>query len=624
MSLYLFRPFLEHKTLMLAVIAIARDIARSLEVSVETPLAESCRAVGANRTSVYEQKKRVLARLEELAGARPGRPCEPEVTPSGEGDATAQQLTIEILEHRLEHPGAMVRHQGRTHYSAGLRRLVLARHDRWTGSLEAFAAAVRVPLDTLRDWLRRDREAALGEPAAQAPAVAVPHGASELARQVAEFWQVWEGPTRAFIGQAAGRFGLSTAQVARLLRVLGCIAPRRKKPPRYRGETHPLSPGAMLVTDGKQLDVELTGSRRRTHRNWQGIVDQTTGCDTAVVVTAEECAAGAARAHDRSLELLGGAVPKGLLHDNKPCYDDEELRRHVEQCGTTMIPATPGRGENKAILEGAFGLWEQRVGTIRLDDTNTETLITSAVSECVRAYTAATNRVPRVEWDGRSRLDVLREACPSEKQQRRDALFLRQLKADHDPSRRRLPRPNPVSGPLLDEVFRRLELLDKDPKGALRRHLSVCEPAAIRRAAAIVTAKRASGSIEERYLHRYLAKVIQNQQHELELERAAEELLDLCQAEAQLWTEGEEQDYERLVNDGLSKDELSLAVAEHAAHAGLPVQTAYWTRKLMELLGSAMETVQTVKQHLVRLYEADPQRRLALIDRIAALEHSLA
>jgi len=44
----------------------------------------------------------------------------------------------------------------------------------------------------------------------------------------------------------------------------------------------------------------------------------------------------------------------------------------------------------------------------------------------------------------------------------------------------------------------------------------------------------------------------------------------------------------------------------------------------MELLGSAMETVQTVKQHLVRLYEADPQRRLALIDRIAALEHSLA
>jgi len=624
MSLSLPRALLKHETLMLAVLTIARDIARSLEVSVDAPLARSCQAVGANRTSVYEQAGRVLASLEELAGARPGRPSEPEVTPSSGDDPTAQQLTIEILEHQLEHPGAMVRHRGRTHYSSGLRRLILAKQDRWTGTLEAFAAAVRVPLDTLRDWLQRDREATLGEPVAQAPAVAVPRDASELTRQVAEFWQVWEGPTRAFIGQAAGRFGLSTAQVARLLRVLGCIAPRRRKPPRYRGETHPLSPGTMLVTDGKQLDVALTGSRRRTHRTWQGIVDQTTGCDTAVVITAEECAAGAARALDRSLELLASVVPQGLLHDNKPCYDDAELRRQAEQCGTTMIPATPGRGENKAILEGAFGLWEQRVGTIRLDDTNTETLITSAVAECVRAYTAGTNRVPRLEWDGRSRLDVLREACPSEEQRRRDALFLRQLKADHDPSRRRLPKPNPVSAPLLNEVFRRLELLDRDPKGALRRYLSVCEPAAIRRAAAIVTARRESGALEERYLHRYLAKVIQNQQHELDLERAAEELFDLCRVEGQLWTEGEERDYQRLVNDGLSKDELLLVVAEHAAHAGLPVQTVYWTRKLMELLGSAMETVQTVKQHLVRLYEADPQRRLALIDRIAALEHSLA
>jgi len=617
-------PLLEHETLMLAVLLIARDISDTLDVPMDAPLAESCRTVGANRTSVYEQAGRVLASLEKLAGARPGRPSEPEATRSSEGDLTAQQLTIELLEHRLEHPGAMVRHRRRTNYSSDLRRLVLAKHDRWTGSLEAFAAAVRVPLDTLRDWLRRDREAALDEPAAQAPTVAVPRDASELTRQVAELWQVWEGPTRAFIGHAAGRFALSTAQVARLLRVLGCIAPRRRKPPRHRGTTHPLSPGTMLVTDGKQINVELTGSGRRTHRNWQGIVDQTTGCDTAVVVTAEECAAGAARALDRSLELLAGVVPEGLLHDNKPCYDDADLRRQVEQCGTTMIPATPGRGENKAILEGAFGLWEQRVGTIRLDDTNRETLITSAISEGVRAYTAATNSVPRVEWDGRSRLDVLREACPSEEQRRRDALFLRQLKADHDPSRRRLPRPNPVSDPLLDEVFRRLELLDKDPKRALRRHLSVCEPAAIRRAAAIVTAKRESGALDERYLHRYLATVIQNQQDELDLERAAEELFDLCRVEGQLWTEGEERDYERLVNDGLSRDELLLAVAEHAAHAGLPVQTVYWTRKLMELLASAMETVQRVKQFLVRLYEADPQRRLVLIDRIAALEHSLA
>jgi len=138
------------------------------------------------------------------------------------------------------------------------------------------------------------------------------------------------------------------------------------------------------------------------------MVDQTTACDTASVVTNEECAAGVAEAFRTSLISLGGVAPEGLLHDNKPCHDDQQLRRYVHEHGTTMIPATPSRPENKAILEGAFGLFEQRVGTIRLDDTSPRTLLTSAVEEVLRAYTAATNSVPRIGLDGASRLQVLR------------------------------------------------------------------------------------------------------------------------------------------------------------------------------------------------------------------------
>jgi len=138
------------------------------------------------------------------------------------------------------------------------------------------------------------------------------------------------------------------------------------------------------------------------------MVDQTTACDTASVVTNEECAAGVAEAFRTSLISLGGVAPEGLLHDNKPCHDDQQLRRYVHEHGTTMIPATPDRPENKAILEGAFGLFEQRVGTIRLDDTSPRTLLTSAVEEVLRAYTAATNSVPRIGLDGASRLQVLR------------------------------------------------------------------------------------------------------------------------------------------------------------------------------------------------------------------------
>ena len=53
-----------------------------------------------------------------------------------------------------------------------------------------------------------------------------------------------------------------------------------------------------------------------------------------------------------------------------------------------MIPATPGRGENKAGIEGEFGKFEQAVGTIYLDDSSGDRLKKSAVGEVLRAYTA--------------------------------------------------------------------------------------------------------------------------------------------------------------------------------------------------------------------------------------------
>lgn len=617
------RQLLDHDTFMLAVLLVAQEIARSRGLSLDASLSDTCQRIGANRTSVYGQVQRILPRLEELASARPGRPRAPQ-TAAASDDLASLRLTIEILEHCLEHPGAIVRTPSRTQYAPSLRRLILERLDGWQGSLETFATAVRVPLNTLRDWRQRDREGAPAEPQVTKPQATLPRDASELTRAIAELWQAWVGPTRAFLRHASSAFGISMGQVLRVLRVLALIAPRRRKRPRHRGTTEALSPGAMLVTDGKQVDVALTGSGRTTYRTWQGIVDQATACDTATVVTDEECADGIREAYDHSVRFLGGKAPNALLHDNKPCYDDASLQEHVQHRGTTMIPATAARPENKAVVEGAFGLFEQRVGTIRLDDTSQETLIDSAVAEVLRAYTAATNAVPRAELDGKSRQQALSEACPRFEQQQRDQRFLERLRADHERHRSRTPRTDAISVKLLDEVFDRLGILDKDPNGALRRYLAGYEPAAIRRAAAIVTAKRQRGTIDERYVHRYLAKVIRNQQDELDLERAAQELLDLCTIEAQLWTANEERDYQLLLDSGLNSDELLRAVAEHAAFGGIPVQAAFWTRKLLELIKAAAGRTEEIINHLKRLYEAPPQRRLDLIDRITAQELALA
>jgi uncharacterized protein (UPF0297 family) len=288
-----------------------------------------------------------------------------------------------------------------------------------------------------------------------------------------------------------------------------------------------------------------------------------------------------------------------------------------------MLPATPQRPENKAIIEGAFGLFEQRVGTIRLDDTNRRTLIDTAVHEVIRAYTAATNSVPRPELDGKSREQVLRETCPSTEQQQRDQDFLRELRARHD-RRSRAPNTDAVSARLLDEVFQRLGITGNDPKGALRRYLSSCEPAAIRRAAAIVTAKLERDAIDQKFLHRYLAKVIRNCQDELDLERAAKELEHLCRREAEIWTSDEQRRERELLDARLQPEQLLSIVAEHAAFGGIPLQAEFWTRQLLELLRDATHLVDGVKKHLIRLYDAEPQRRLAIIDRITAQEYAIA
>ncbi len=609
---------LQHKTLMLAVLYLARQIADALEVNIDAPLAESCRATGTNRTSLYEQARRLLSALTQLASTRPGRP---EASTPPLNDATAT-LTIAVLDYRLRHPGATVEHTGRTTYAPQFQRFILEHHDRWTGTLEAFAKATRIPLDTLRDWLRQDRKQLATEAKKRPP---VPCNASEITRQIVDEWMRWIGPTRAFVGYAAQSFDLSPAQVTKVLKILGIISARpRRSPFRYRGTTHPLSPGTMLVTDGKWITVRMLDSEQDLYFNWQGIVDQTTGCHTAVVISQQEEATAVHQAYERSVEFLAGVVPDALLHDNKPCYDDDKLRRTILDCGTDMIHATPARPENKAVLEGAFGRWEQRVGILRLDDTNDETLISSAVEEIVRAYTAALNTVPRQQWNGRSRLQVLQQECPTMLQQQRDQEFLARLKARHQPQRR-ARQPNPEIRKLLDHVFERLDLLPNDPKGSLRRYLATYfQPEAIRRAAAIVAPKLDNGTIKRSSAHRYLAKVIRSQQDELDLEAAAVELLELCKLQKQDWTHREEQHFETLCADHTDPLELARAVAECAAHAGIPLHGIFWTSKLLELLQQATSLVDAVKKHLIRLYEAPKQQRLALLDRITAQEVALA
>jgi hypothetical protein len=262
------------------------------------------------------------------------------------------------------------------------------------------------------------------------------------------------------------------------------------------------------------------------------------------------------------------------------------------------------------------------VGPIVLDDSTPERLVASAVREAMRAFLAARNHAPRIEHGGRSRIQVLREACPSKAEQERDLAFIRNLKARHEakyPTYR-----DERSRALLDDGFLRWNLAGKDPNGILRSYLSYCEPEAVRRGFALFATKMDRGAIKAKYAHRYLAKLIQSNQEELDLERAEDDLLKSADVERRWWAVRDEETYREIQENTNDPGERLQRIAEMAAEGGLPINGAFWRKKLREEVKANIQDAPAVRRHVKRLYEAELNVKLGLIALVADVEAGLA
>lgn len=614
-----------NKVAAVTALKFALDCLDGLGMVLEVPtLSKVCRCAGINRTQVYESLRQLRDDLDEVEVAGPGRPAGRPAHDRTSPEAEGWRLREQVWRFRLHHPGALVLHAGgHATYSEGFVRLILDLHDTWEGSIEWFCEQAEVPYQTLRGWRKRDLEQPyLGH--SPRPYPSNTDGASNAARGIAEDYSVWEGSLRDFLKYEPARMHLAPSAIRRVLAILGMIAVRSGKGPRYRGATEQRLPGSILVTDGKVVTAVCTGSGEIVEYNWQGIIDQATICHTAVVVTETECAAGVAEAFDASSRFLG-RPPLALVHDNKPCHDDLELRKHIEKT-TVMIPATPGRGENKAGIEGEFGKFEQAVGTIYLDDSSGDRLKKSAVGEVLRAYTAGLNHAGRFEFDGASRESVLRETCPDPE---KDRQFIEQLHADHTQKRRCDVLPTrPISRALLDEGFERSGIIDLDPKGRIREWLaSRFTPEAIRRGMAIFAAEREKRRLRNKTAHRYLVKLIQNCQHEIDLRRQEELLREYAEVEQSAWLKALEAEYGTLVaqcTGDSPETDLAFRLAEGAVFGCLILQRAFMEDKLRALLQEQGDRYTAVCSHIRRLFEAPWENRFALIGKLVAWEYQLA
>ncbi|MCF6267620.1 MAG: hypothetical protein L3J57_13905 [Desulfuromusa sp.] len=609
-----------NKLTIIAAYKIIMELAAVKHLSFEGTLSAICENAGVNRTQVYERKnqlEKILASL-ELTGA--GRPS---VSSSVVNDIQGLELREKVLCYRLEFPGAVVPHgSGRTTYSDGFVRFILDLLDEWEGSPEKFCKHAEIPYSTLRVWIKKDEN----QPfvwQSNKPTPCIPVSASEDVRRIVEDYDAWQGSIRDFFKHEAVRMYMGPTSIRRVLVICGMLPPRSIKSPRYRGSTTKCQPGSILVTDGKEVGVQCTGTGEMIAFNWQGIVDQATACHTAVVVTATECAAGVRKAFDDSCTFLG-QEPQALIHDNKPIHNDQKLREHIEKT-SKMIPASPGTPENKAVIEGEFGKFEQAVGTVLLDDSNKPALIESAVHEICRAYTAGLNHAGRAEFNGKSREQVLREYHPDPE---KDREFIEQLHANHTGAGRIDVLPTTAASRiLLNEGFSQFGLQNQDPEGQIRQWLADrYTPEAIRQALAIFGTEWNKGRLRNKMAHRYLVKVIQNCQEDVDL-RVQEELLrKFAQKERQSWLQEFETEYRQLKKecDGSSPEKnLLFCLGEKAAFGGLALQRTFWENKLKHMLGKCQDKFSVVCRHIRRLFEAKWNDRFVLISKLVAWENQL-
>jgi len=612
-----------NKLTLIALHKITKKYASEMGVNLNGPLTTICNAARVNRTQVYERMNQLEEALAELELADPGRPSNHPVSDTDPQASQGWELREKVLRYRLNYPGAMVvNSSGRVTYSDGFTRFILDLHDQWEGSPEWFCRQVEVPYSTFRVWCNKDKRQAYTEHQdRQIPYM--PISASADFRRIVDDFATWEGGIRGFFKYETARMQLGPTPIRKVLVICGMLPVRSAKTPRYRGSTTRCQPGNILVTDGKTVKVKFTASGEVWTFNWQGMVDQATACHTTVVVSETECADGVLNAFESSCAFLGRA-PQALIHDNKPVHDDQRLREHIEKT-TKMIPATRKRPENKAVIEGEFGKYEQAVGTIHLDGSSKYEIIHSAVREILRAYTAGINHAGRAEFNGKSRQQVLRETCPDPDKDRK---FIERLHSDHTETRRVDVLPTRLASRIiLDEGFRRFGIEDMDPEGKTRQWLAErYTTEAIGQGLAIFGTERNKGRLRNKTAHRYLVKVIQNSQEEIDLRRQETSLREFAEIERQVWLQELEAEYKILETEcagSTPENDLAFRLSDSAVFGGLSLQRDFWENKLKLILEKSRDKFSAVCRHVRRLFEATWGNRFALIAKLVAWEHQL-
>lgn len=462
-------------------------------------------ATGTRRSRAYELKAHLEARLRDLARP-PGRPPKPDNEPP----VTVSDITREVLEFVCRHPGCVVAGDGRRRYSVGFRQFILELLEvHRDGTVEDFANATTIPLGTLKDWLRGGTEGL--QPAEQQKATIDLGCRGPQIETVLAEWSEWKGPFTAFCDHVQlhcripfGRTLISTILEAHDARARARRPGRSPDEQALRGAFETFFPHAQWVGDGTAVLVQVGVQvfAFNVQLDVDAYSDSFLGADVSDVEDSDAVIAATLDGSEQS-----DTLPIAILLDSKACNHTNEV--HAALGDTIIIPATVNRAQNKAHVEGGFGLLKPTLEGLSLDTSSPRELARSFLRGLVIAWGRTINHRPRRDRGGRSRVDLLEDQpTPEQVQQARKALQER-LREQEKKRQTEAARQNPVVRETIATAYERLHL--KDPYGHELTATARYPLNAVVEAIAIFEGRQRAGTLpEEKSTARYLRGIAKN------------------------------------------------------------------------------------------------------------------
>ncbi len=612
-------------------------LARELIPGWEWPktVVEALELVGAGKSQAYEILRRFHDILPTLL-IQPGRPTTP---PRESGPRPDVAVRDEVRDYLMSHCGAACHTGLRQVYSVGYRRFVVGLREPGSPgegmTVEELGVACGVPLGTLKDWLRPGRKAPSIKPSATPAEVGESQGEVELAPElktslldcirashlhvIATHWQAWKGTFQAFCQmlRTEQRLSYGDTYIGNFLRDAGLRQRRSAGPveaPWSSNTFRTFFPGAQWLGDGTSLAVHW--GEQVFVFNVEAILDTASnGLMGFAVSDAED--EQALRVAYQAAVATGGSPPLALTLDNRPSNHCPGTVAAVAD--TLLLRATPARGQAKAPLEGAFGLFQQAMPPLVLEGKTAREKARSALNLIMTAWARGRNGKPRKRLGGMSPAEAYASSRPTPAEIQAALDGFRELQRRSERARlTREARRDPIRKELLTQGLAELGIAD--PEQRLATAFACYGRDSIARGIAVFRAKKELGTLPpDANPGRYLGGIIRRLHTQLELEQTAIYLLEQRIRLRDLTLTPLNRSAARLRSEQ-PPCEHPKAFVDQALQATYDVDYRFWAHAAAEALSGLPD--RDTRYHglglrIAATHDADRARRDDLIDRLA-------